>query len=92
MKKILHIRIMVKKTIIFLDLLSSFSFQNMSKDVSSRKPDVEQLTRELEVAEQASSSLQKNFQEYCPDIRHQESDVKRLRNRYATIPNQLQLR
>ncbi|XP_056608310.1 envoplakin [Triplophysa dalaica] len=70
----------------------SKQLQNMRKDVSSRKTDVEQLTRELEVAEQACSSLQKNFQEYCPDIRHQESDVKRLRNRYATIPNQLQLR
>lgn len=82
----------VNTAMIFLDVLSLSSLQNMSKDVSSRKADVEQLNRELEVAEQASSSLQKSFQEYCPDIRHQESEVKRLRNRYATITNQLQLR
>lgn len=64
----------------------------MSKDVASRQADIQQLNRELEVTEQACSSLQKSFQEYCPDIRHQESEVKRLRNRYATITSQLQLR
>ncbi|XP_065134317.1 envoplakin [Paramisgurnus dabryanus] len=70
----------------------SKKLKDMSKDVASRQDDIQQLNRELEVTEQACSSLQKSFQEYCPDIRHQESEVKRLRNRYATITSQLQLR
>lgn len=64
----------------------------MSKDVASKKDDFQQLNRELEVTEQACSSLQKSFQEFCPDIRHQETEVKRLRNRYSNINSQLQQR
>ncbi len=64
----------------------------MSKEVASKKDDFQQLNRELEVTEQACSSLQKSFQEYCPDIRHQETEVRRLRNRYSNINSQLQQR
>ncbi|XP_016108349.1 envoplakin [Sinocyclocheilus grahami] len=66
--------------------------QTMSKEVASKKDDIQQLNRELEVTEQACSSLQKSFQEYCPDIRHQETEVRRLRNRYSNINSQLQQR
>uniref|UniRef100_A0A8C1L9U1 Envoplakin b n=1 Tax=Cyprinus carpio TaxID=7962 RepID=A0A8C1L9U1_CYPCA len=62
------------------------------KEVISKKDDIQQLNRELDVTEQACSSLQKCFQEYCPDIRHQETEVKHLRNRYSNINNQLQQR
>uniref|UniRef100_A0A672QIU1 Envoplakin-like n=1 Tax=Sinocyclocheilus grahami TaxID=75366 RepID=A0A672QIU1_SINGR len=62
------------------------------KEVASKKDDIQQLNRELEVTEQACSSLQKSFQEYCPDIRHQETEVRRLRNRYSNINSQLQQR
>lgn len=64
----------------------------MSKDVASKKDDIQQLNRELEVTEQTCSSMQKSFQEFCPDIRHQETEVKRLRNRYSNINSQLQQR
>ncbi|XP_016327702.1 envoplakin-like isoform X1 [Sinocyclocheilus anshuiensis] len=70
----------------------SKQLQTMSKEVASKKDDIQQLNRELEVTEQACSSLQKSFQEYCPDIRHQETEVRRLRNRYSNINSQLQQR
>ncbi|XP_051988813.1 envoplakin-like isoform X1 [Xyrauchen texanus] len=70
----------------------SVQIQNMSNDVASKEDDIQQLNHELEVTEQASSSLQKSFQEYCPDIRYQESEVKRLRNRYYNINIQLEHR
>ncbi|XP_016113825.1 envoplakin-like isoform X1 [Sinocyclocheilus grahami] len=70
----------------------SRQLQTMIKDVISKKDDIQQLNRELEVTEQACSSLQKSFQEYCPDIRHQETEVKHLRNRYSNIKSQLQQR
>ncbi|XP_051573454.1 envoplakin-like [Myxocyprinus asiaticus] len=70
----------------------SVQIQNMSNDVASKEDDIQKLNRELEVTEQASSSLQKSFQEYCPDIRYQESEVKRLRNRYSNVNSQLQHR
>ncbi|XP_067237291.1 envoplakin [Chanodichthys erythropterus] len=70
----------------------SRQLQSTSKDVASKKDDIQQLNRELEVTLQACSSLQKSFQEFCPDIRHQETEVKRLRNRYSNINSQLQQR
>ncbi|XP_073800045.1 envoplakin [Danio rerio] len=70
----------------------SRQLQQLSKDVASRKGDIQQLNGELEATEQTCSSLQKSFQEFCPDIRHQESQVKRLRNRYSNINSQLQQR
>uniref|UniRef100_A0A8C1B6Y7 SH3 domain-containing protein n=1 Tax=Cyprinus carpio carpio TaxID=630221 RepID=A0A8C1B6Y7_CYPCA len=70
----------------------SKQLQTMSKEVAAKKDDIQQLNRELEVTEQACSSLQKSFQEYCPDIRHQETEVRRLRNRYSNINSQLQQR
>ncbi|XP_043090950.1 envoplakin [Puntigrus tetrazona] len=72
--------------------IHSKQLQIMSKEVASKKDDIQQLNRELEVTEQACSSLQKSFQEYCPDIRHQETEVRRLRNRYSNINSQLQQR
>ncbi|KAL0198738.1 hypothetical protein M9458_007278, partial [Cirrhinus mrigala] len=68
----------------------SKQLQTISKEVISKKDDIQQLNRELEVTEQACSSLQKSFEEYCPDIRHQETEVRRLRNRYTNINSQLQ--
>ncbi|XP_077940723.1 envoplakin b [Gasterosteus aculeatus] len=60
------------------------------KDVASKKDELNKLGRELELTEQGARSLQKSFNEYCPDIRRQENEVKRLRNRYTNVNNQLQ--
>uniref|UniRef100_A0A8C7G881 Envoplakin-like n=1 Tax=Oncorhynchus kisutch TaxID=8019 RepID=A0A8C7G881_ONCKI len=50
------------------------------------------LNRDMESTEQLSSSLQKGFHEYCPDIRRQQTEVKHLKNRYANVNSQLQER
>ncbi|XP_037331273.2 envoplakin [Pungitius pungitius] len=60
------------------------------KDVASKKDELNKLGRELELTEQGARSLQKRFNEYCPDIRRQENEVKLLRNRYTNVNNQLQ--
>ncbi|KAI3360147.1 hypothetical protein L3Q82_014464, partial [Scortum barcoo] len=66
--------------------------QKMRKDVASKKDDLTKLGRDLDMTEQACSSLQRGFNEYCPDIRRQENGVKQLKNRYAAVNNQLQER
>lgn len=50
------------------------------------------LGRDLDMAEQACSPLERGFIEYCPDIHRQQNKVKRLKNRYMMINNQLQER
>ncbi|XP_066560327.1 envoplakin [Amia ocellicauda] len=63
--------------------------QRMRKDLASKQDDMQKLSRDLETTEQLCSSLQKGYQEFCPDIRRQETEVQRLKNRYATVNNQL---
>ncbi|XP_053299625.1 envoplakin [Pleuronectes platessa] len=64
--------------------------QVIRKDVASKKPELDKLGKDLDLTEQACNSLQKSFNEYCPDIHRQENEVKRLKNRYANVSNQLQ--
>lgn len=66
--------------------------QEMSKDVASKKDELKKLGKELDLTEQACNSLQQNLNEYCPDIRRQENQVKNLKNRYTSINSQLQER
>ncbi|XP_030591338.1 envoplakin-like [Archocentrus centrarchus] len=64
--------------------------QTLSKDVASRKDELKKLGRDLDLTEQACSSLQQSFSEYCADIRRQENQVKNLKDRYTNVNNQLQ--
>uniref|UniRef100_A0A3Q2T5Y0 Envoplakin b n=1 Tax=Fundulus heteroclitus TaxID=8078 RepID=A0A3Q2T5Y0_FUNHE len=66
------------------------SRQTMQKDVLSRKEELNTLGKELDLTKQACSTLQQRFNEYCPDIRRQENQVKLLKNRYTSVNNQLQ--
>ncbi|KAJ8363564.1 hypothetical protein SKAU_G00123950 [Synaphobranchus kaupii] len=66
--------------------------QAMHNDVASKQGEMQKLSHDLEATEQLCSSLQKGYQEYCPDIRRQETEVKHLKNRYANVNNQLQKR
>lgn len=68
----------------------SLEFQTLLKDAASKKEELNKLGKELELTEQACSSLQQNFNEYCPDIRRQETEVKLLKNRFTNVNNQLQ--
>ncbi|KAI5108835.1 envoplakin [Silurus meridionalis] len=63
--------------------------QNMKKDVAAAQPEMQKLNKDLEATGKLCSSLQQGYQEYCPDIRRQESQVKSLQNRYANLNNQL---
>lgn len=66
--------------------------QAMSKDVASKKDELKKLGKEWDLTEQACNSLQQNLNEYCPDIRRQEDQVKNLKNRYTRVNSQLQER
>ncbi|KAK2833848.1 hypothetical protein Q5P01_017737 [Channa striata] len=70
----------------------SQQLQAMRKDVTSNKDELNKLGRELDQTQQACSSLQRSFNEFCPDIRRQENQVKHLKNRYTNVENQLQNR
>lgn len=50
---------------------------------------MQKLSEDLEALKKLSSSLQQGYQEYCPDIRRQEAEVKNLQSRYANVSNQL---
>uniref|UniRef100_A0A4W6F090 Envoplakin a n=1 Tax=Lates calcarifer TaxID=8187 RepID=A0A4W6F090_LATCA len=54
--------------------------------------DMKKLSQDLETTEQLCSSLQQGYQEYCPDIGRQRTEVKKLQTRYANVANQLKER
>ncbi|XP_054459877.1 envoplakin a [Anoplopoma fimbria] len=62
------------------------------KSVTAAQDDVKKLSQDLETTEQLCSSLQQGYQEYCPDIRRQRTEVKQLQTRYANVDNQLKER
>ncbi|KAM6941697.1 envoplakin-like [Lycodopsis pacificus] len=62
------------------------------KSVTAAQDDVKKLSQDLETTEQLCSSLQQGYQEYCPDIRRQRTEVKQLQTRYANVNNQLKER
>ncbi|KAG7216188.1 hypothetical protein INR49_029037 [Caranx melampygus] len=74
-------------TILFLQQTNAIQrrsqdLQTMRKAVASQKDAVNQLGKDLDLTEQACSSLKQSFSEYCPDIRRQETekvveDIKR---------------
>ncbi|KAM9843794.1 envoplakin [Aulostomus maculatus] len=66
--------------------------QVISKDAASKKNELNTLGRDLDLTKQACSSLQQSFNEYCPDIRRQENEVKHVKNRFTNVNNQLQQR
>lgn len=61
----------------------------MKKDVASAQSEMQKLSEDLEALKKLSSSLQQGYQEYCPDIRRHEAEVKNLQSRYANVSNQL---
>ncbi|KAM4530655.1 envoplakin-like [Odontesthes bonariensis] len=70
----------------------SQNLQGIQKAAVSKKDELNKLGKELDLTKQACSSLQQNFNEFCPDIRRQENEVKHLKNRYTNVNNQLQER
>ncbi|KAG8014466.1 Envoplakin [Nibea albiflora] len=63
--------------------------QYQRKAVAAAQDDVKKLSQDLETTEQLCSSLQQGYQEYCPDIQRQRTEVKQLQTRYANVANQL---
>lgn len=66
--------------------------QDLQKSVTSKKDELNKLGRDLDHVGQSCNPLKRGFNEYCPDLFRQEADVKRLKNRYTTVNNQLQER
>ncbi|XP_029293558.1 envoplakin a [Cottoperca gobio] len=66
--------------------------QYQRKSVAASQDDMKKLSQDLETTEQLCSSLQQGYQEYCPDIRRQRTEVKQLQTRYGNVANQLKER
>uniref|UniRef100_A0A8K9WWJ2 Envoplakin a n=1 Tax=Oncorhynchus mykiss TaxID=8022 RepID=A0A8K9WWJ2_ONCMY len=66
--------------------------QSLRKDVAGSQSELKKLGQDLETSEQLCSSLQQGYQEYCPDIHRQGTQVKQLQNRYSNVNNQLKER
>ena len=64
----------------------------MRTAVSGSQDEIKKLGQDLEQTEKLCSSLQQGYQEYCPDIRRQATQVQQLQNRYTNLSNQLQER
>jgi flagellar biosynthesis chaperone FliJ len=60
--------------------------------VVGSQDELKKLGQDLETSEQLCSSLQQGYQEYCPDIHRQGTQVKQLQNRYSNVNNQLKER
>ncbi|KAM8771445.1 envoplakin a [Acanthopagrus schlegelii] len=63
--------------------------QSQRKAVAGAQNDMQKLSQDLETTEQLCSSLQQGYQEFCPDIQRQRTEVKQLQTRYANVANQL---
>ncbi|XP_044046418.1 envoplakin a [Siniperca chuatsi] len=63
--------------------------QYQRKSVAVAQDDMKKLNQDLETTEQLCSSLQQGYQEYCPDIQRQRTEVKQLQTRYTNVANQL---
>uniref|UniRef100_A0A672HTY2 Uncharacterized protein n=1 Tax=Salarias fasciatus TaxID=181472 RepID=A0A672HTY2_SALFA len=63
--------------------------QYQKKAVAAAQDDMKKLSKDLENTEQLCSSLERGYQEYCPDINRQRKEVKDLQNRYTNVANQL---
>uniref|UniRef100_A0A8D0CRU7 Envoplakin a n=1 Tax=Sander lucioperca TaxID=283035 RepID=A0A8D0CRU7_SANLU len=66
--------------------------QYQRRSVAAAQDDMKKLSQDLETTEQLCSSLQQGYQEYCPDIRRQKTEVKQLQTRYGNVANQLKER
>ncbi|KAM4595525.1 envoplakin a [Fundulus diaphanus] len=66
--------------------------QRQRQSVAAAQDDMKKLNQNLEITEKLCSSLQQDYQEYCPDIQRQRNDVKQLQSRYANVANQLKER
>ncbi|XP_059196303.1 envoplakin a [Centropristis striata] len=66
--------------------------QYQRKAVAAAQDDMKTLSQDLETTEQLCSSLQQGYQEYCPDIGRQRTEVKQLQTRYNNVDNQLKER
>lgn len=64
----------------------------MQNEALSNKDELKKLGKDLDLVKQACSSLQQSANEYCPDVRRQESEVKQLKNRDTNVNNQIQER
>ncbi|XP_049577702.1 envoplakin a [Syngnathus scovelli] len=71
---------------------ASDSLHQQRKAVASAQPEMRKLSQDLETTEQLCSSLQQGYQEFCPDILRQRTEVKQLHNRYANLDHQLKER
>ncbi|CAJ1053649.1 envoplakin a [Xyrichtys novacula] len=66
--------------------------QAQKKAVAAAQDDMKKLSQDLEATEKLCGNLQQGYQEYCPDIQRQRTEVKLLQNRYANVANQLKER
>ena len=89
----LHFHILFKSYLNNQQVLSSCIFlccnQNQRRVVAGAQDDMKKLSQDLETTEQLCSSLQQGYQEFCPDIQRQGTEVKQLQTRYANVANQL---
>lgn len=83
----LHITSRVLKSYAQQNILSFI--QSLRKDVAGAQSEMQKLSEDLEALKKLCSSLQQGYQEYCPDIRRHEAEVKNLQSRYANVSNQL---
>ncbi|XP_073727004.1 envoplakin a isoform X1 [Misgurnus anguillicaudatus] len=63
--------------------------QSLKRDVAGNQSEMQKLSEDLEGLKKLCSSLEQGYQEYCPDIQKQETEVKNIQSRYANVSNQL---
>ncbi|XP_043946435.1 envoplakin [Protopterus annectens] len=63
--------------------------QKMKRDLENKQDNLQQLNENFSDTEQCCSALHTNFQEFCPDLPKQETEVRRLNDRFNAVAEQL---
>lgn len=66
--------------------------QVLKRELNSNQGKLEKMNRDMKRTEDCCKPLELNFQEYCPDIKKQESEVQKLNDRFQKAMDQLDLR
>ncbi|KAM6155047.1 periplakin [Rhynchocyon petersi] len=62
---------------------------SIASELQSKKPVLDEVERNLQVAKQCSSVLASRFQEHCPDLERQEAEVCKLGQRFDNLCQQI---
>lgn len=66
--------------------------QRLKRELNNNQDKLEKMNQDMKRTEGCCKPLELDFQEYCPDIKKQKTEVEKLNNRFQNASDQLDLR